>query len=184
MQDLLELRDAAAVQRWHTMRTLRTQSVGEHSFGVAQLVLWVCPNHSRRLLEAALAHDLPELHTGDIPAYVKWRAPQIKSILEKLENDFMWKHDIYHNLDEEERRTLKWCDMMELVLWCHEEIELGNTHHHVRIAIYNVMKLLEELGHPTEKARILYSDVKSKRNANRRLPLPSDNPALGFRIRK
>lgn len=60
------------VKRWHTRRTLREQSVAEHSHQVALLALYLAPdstNNADRLqiLELALVHDAHEVEFGDTP---------------------------------------------------------------------------------------------------------------------
>lgn len=154
MRNLRELRMAAAITRYHTARTLRHQSVGEHSFGVAQLVLYLAPNASQRLLSAALTHDLAELVTGDIPAPVKWDNPTMGAILTDLESKFNEKHGLRYQLSDEELLLLKWCDMAELVLWCIEELEMGNTY--AAPLLNRGLDYLSGLGHPTEQAEELY----------------------------
>jgi 5'-deoxynucleotidase YfbR-like HD superfamily hydrolase len=119
-------RDAGGVKRYHTQRTIRTQTVAEHSFGVCMLIRQVQPDCSRTLLFAALHHDLPELMTGDIPAPAKRAHPQMDTYLEEFEASL---HPLYFNtafLTAEEAALLKWADTMELVLWCLEEWRMGN----------------------------------------------------------
>lgn len=119
-------RDAGNVRRYHTQRTLRAQTVAEHSFGVCMLIRQVWPDCSRNLLFAAMHHDLPELMTGDIPAPAKRAHPQMDAYLEEFEASL---HPLYFNteyMSAEELATLKWADTMELVLWCLEEWRMGN----------------------------------------------------------
>lgn len=119
-------RDAGQVKRYHTQRTLRQQTVAEHSFGVCMLIRQVWPDCSRNILFAAMHHDLPELMTGDIPAPAKRAHPQMDTYLEEFEASL---HPLYYDtvwMDAEEQAVLKWADTMELVLWCLEEWRMGN----------------------------------------------------------
>lgn len=167
MKEIMKLRDAAAVTRWHTMRTQRTQTLAEHSFGVAQLALYIYPQSSAALLSACLWHDLAEYTTGDMPAQVKWRSEAIKNALERLEGEYNREHNLVTSLTKKEKHILKWCDSMELILWCHEELELGNRHPDLMRAIDSVLRLLSESGHPTATAERMYDDI-SKRYTTRR----------------
>lgn len=160
MEKILELRTAGAIQRYHTARTIRTQSVAEHSFGVAQLALLVQPNCSLEVLSAAIHHDLPELVTGDIPAPVKWENPELGTLLKDLENKFNQKHNLGTALSSDDWHLLKWCDMAELVLWCMEELELGNQG--IRPLIVRGINYLEELGHPNTIAKELHDGFKER----------------------
>lgn len=119
-------RDAGGVRRYHTQRTLRSQTVAEHSFGICMLIRQVWPDCSRAMLFAALHHDLPELMTGDIPAPAKRAHPEMDAYLEHFEQSL---HPLYYDTEfmgAEELAVLKWADTMELVLWCLEEYRMGN----------------------------------------------------------
>jgi 5'-deoxynucleotidase YfbR-like HD superfamily hydrolase len=119
-------RDAGAVKRYHTHRTLREQNVAEHSYGVLMLVLQVEPTASQHLIKAVCHHDLPELMTGDIPAPAKRAHPAMDTYLEEFEASLEPLYFSHDWLSEEERALLKWADTMELVLWCLEEWRMGN----------------------------------------------------------
>ena len=123
---LLE-REAADVLRYHTLRTLRQQSIGAHSFGVMQLVLAADPGCRKEVLVAAMRHDYSELFTGDVPAPAKRASAALQGALDDLER--AQPHLAPHPgpFTSKELRLLKWADTMELVLWCLEEHEMGNT---------------------------------------------------------
>jgi hypothetical protein len=124
---MLVLRDAAATTRYHTKRTIRQQDLAAHSFGVMQIIHQVWPECRKVLMTAAMFHDLPEYVTGDIPAPVKRSCPQLATVLEEVERGTA---PLYQDLDltVAEELVLRWSDTMELCLWCHEEIMLGNMY--------------------------------------------------------
>ncbi len=121
------MRDAAAVKRYHTVRTLREQTVGAHTFGVMQLIDQIYPEARKEVYIAAMHHDLPELITGDIPAPMKRQLPRLAVLLEEAEKGTVPLHRDC-GLTAFEEAVLKWCDLMELVLWCLEELYHGNTY--------------------------------------------------------
>ena len=123
---LLE-REAADVLRYHTQRTLRQQSIGAHSFGVMQLVLAADPECRKEVLVAAMRHDYAELATGDVPAPAKRASAALQDALDDLERAQPYLAPHPGPFTAEELRLLKWADTMELVLWCLEEHEMGNT---------------------------------------------------------
>lgn len=68
------------VTRWHTVRTARAQTIGEHSARVALLAVWLGHQlglnrfpalYELETLRLALLHDAPETHYGDVPAPTK-----------------------------------------------------------------------------------------------------------------
>lgn len=125
--ELLFLRDAAAVRRFHTKRTIQTDTLARHSFGVMQLIHFVWPECRKELVLAGMFHDLPEYVTGDIPAPVKRESPQMAVLLEELEKGAGPLYQDFH-LTPAEETVLRWCDMVELALWCTEEVTLGNRY--------------------------------------------------------
>lgn len=125
MNALKELYDAGSVTRFHTKRTIRTQTIGEHSWGVAMILLQIC-KPSAELLKAALYHDLAESVTGDTPATAKWSSYELKTSLQKLEDNFNKRLGLDLILSIEEEELLRWADMLELIMYCQTEVELGN----------------------------------------------------------
>lgn len=128
-------RDAGAVKRYHTKRTLRVQSVAEHTFGMLMLVKQVLEQHDEVyseadvfwLYNAIMHHDLPELYTGDVPAPIKRAHPELGPLLDSIEKDLapLYRDD---TVDPAFVGLIKWADRMELVLWGLEEFRMGNTY--------------------------------------------------------
>jgi 5'-deoxynucleotidase YfbR-like HD superfamily hydrolase len=138
-----ELRDTAFVPRWAIVRTLRQQSVAEHSYFVAlyaqriaHVLEWQGPMD--KLLTNALYHDLDEILSGDIasPAkqvikkasgvgynlFVKWlfqqtekRVPYYAGCVEGMGE---WEKDI--------TAITKTADILEAVLFLCDEEFMGN----------------------------------------------------------
>jgi hypothetical protein len=127
LEEAMLYRDAGAVKRYHTVRTVRQQDLSAHTHGVLMLIKQVYPECSRHLLIAAMHHDLPELITGDVPAPVKRSSPGLAVVLEELEKGAA---PLYQDmgLTPFEECVLKWCDTFELVLYCMEEVLMGNDY--------------------------------------------------------
>ena len=120
--------NGAAVQRFHTTPPLRPQTDGAHSFGVA----WWCwllteGQCSRQLLLAALAHDLAEHVTGDVPAMVK-RQNNIGVQLDALEAIQLGSVGLEFEITDAERRVLDLADALDGMMFCAAERKLGNRH--------------------------------------------------------
>jgi 5'-deoxynucleotidase YfbR-like HD superfamily hydrolase len=126
MADRLRLlRTAASVKRLHTRRTIHSQTVGEHTFGVLGLLFEVC-EPSIELVKAALYHDVPEAITGDVPSPAK-RVYAIKEAFEAFEDDIELVYSLTTTLTPLEQRLLRFCDVMELIIFATEEAEMGNA---------------------------------------------------------
>ena len=127
LQKAMLFRDAGAVKRYHTCRMARQQDLAAHTHGVAMLVLQVFPECSKNLLVATLHHDLPELVTGDIPAPTKRGSVVLTLELERMEQGTAPLY-VDMGLSPFEECVLKWCDTFELVLFCMEDLLMGNVY--------------------------------------------------------
>jgi len=68
---------ASGVTRWHIVRTVRPQSLAEHTFDVtmiARAVAKIAGYDDYEITKAALLHDLDEIITGDFPTPTKQKA--------------------------------------------------------------------------------------------------------------
>lgn len=160
-QRVVQQRASMAVKRCHVMRTLRQQTVGEHSGAVAMLVALVAPQASAQLLRAALHHDMHERATGDMPTTAKWMFPDLKAAMSKAEEQWNRENDYQDEdlLSPRDFQILRFCDYMEFLLWCSEEYELGNRF--IVEGIVNIIGALDGIGAPTEIAGSLYQDARA-----------------------
>ena len=144
------MRAGGSVQRYHTARTVRSQTNADHSWGVAALVAQVYPEASSTLFRAALFHDVSETFTGDIPTPARRDHPA----LAEAEHDASTHYNVMLGLEfpltPKEYDVLKWCDLMELLMWCAEDARLGNTF--VVSMLHNGVKYLNEKEAPTQEA--------------------------------
>jgi len=142
------VRHSGQVKRCHTVPTLQTYNVAEHSFNAIVIAQTICSEldyrmehtigATRTLVELSdsnitqyiLLHDLAEGYTGDIPANVK-KETAIKSILDEMESK--WGEEnvpTYMNvsLSQQEYVVAKLADTLELCMFCKDEITMGNRH--------------------------------------------------------
>jgi 5'-deoxynucleotidase YfbR-like HD superfamily hydrolase len=122
---ICKLREAAAVKRYHTKRTIRTQNLADHTYGILQIILAVDPQPSLNLIKAAMHHDLAEVLTGDIPAPAKRMFPDLREALQSAEHSDGQLSPVFE-LTDDEQALLKWADTAELCFWCLEEYLMGN----------------------------------------------------------
>lgn len=152
------LRNAGYVRRYHTVQTIGHQTVAEHSFNVAMILLDLTNGKAHAdLLKAALYHDLPEVFTGDIPATAKWASPPLVQSLKLLEDVFDSDYNLVVNLSEDDKKLLKFADMAELVMYSLDQLRLGNRNM-ISIAERGV-NYLEEMQFVGAKALQLMNDL-------------------------
>lgn len=149
-------RDAADVKRMHTMRTIRGQTVGAHSFNVMVLIQHVAPDCRKEVLVAAMRHDFTELHTGDIPAPIKRLHPRLKPLLEDIESGLApLTRGV--DLDPQEEALVNWADKVELLLWCREEYMMGNRY--VNDVIDRLIEWVSTAPAPCPMAKDFFSEL-------------------------
>jgi 5'-deoxynucleotidase YfbR-like HD superfamily hydrolase len=113
-------------KRFHTVRTIGQNTVGEHSFSVVWLIyLLTGGTASAKLLMAGATHDLAEHVAGDMPSPSK-RALGIGAELNELEEKMLEDHGLLFPISKKEQRTLKLADMFSGMLFCVSERSLGN----------------------------------------------------------
>lgn len=108
------------VERWHTMPTMGRQTVGHHTARMMMLCWQVVPIPREELLFRILIHDAAEVHTGDIPAPVKWGMPKE---VEQWMRDKEWaalQHlgvEDYPRLEEWEEWMVAFLDITEAMTY-------------------------------------------------------------------
>lgn len=116
------------VERYHTVRTLTTETVGHHSHGVAALTILLSQGKQMNpfILIAALYHDLAEHQTGDIPSPAK-REYGIGDQVSELEDRLLASVGLaMPELTKAEQRVLKLADIAQGAIFCVREMQLGN----------------------------------------------------------
>lgn len=159
MSSLDERLSAGLISRYHTVDCPRKQSVAEHSWGVAVILMEIVPTQyigDYALLRAALVHDMAELHTGDVPAHVKWANPTLKAELDRIETKVEQEMGVEIDLDPGRYQLLKVADLLELVYHAVRQLRLGNTNYRV-VFDRGVEWLLEHKDWMPEKAATFLS---------------------------
>lgn len=126
---LRRLRRLVHVPRWTTIPTIRKQSVGEHSFQVAVIAVWLLEamhgielessEEASGIVAAAVFHDEAEAVTGDLPSPLK-RA--LRGSIETFEAQI--GADL--RLPDRVAALLKLADLLEALLFIREEQSMGN----------------------------------------------------------
>lgn len=106
------------VRRWHTHANLN-QTVADHSWGVAAILLLIHPDPSQSLLREAIFHDCGELIIGDIPAPSKLALiADLREALAKEEDSARLKMGIPRQpLTAEEAVWLEMADKLEAYIF-------------------------------------------------------------------
>ena len=126
-----DIRLAGQVMRYHTWPHLRQQSVGEHSWQVARILLSIAPGHIG-LLKHAILHDIGEIGVGDVPYPVKTQNDLLGNLFNDIEEGVIeelcgrWNIHSGHHLTDQERWVFKLAEFIEMWEWGLEEVIRGN----------------------------------------------------------
>ena len=132
IESLEFLYNGGRTKRFHCFDMNAPQNVAEHSFYVAGLCLLMYSEgeveNARlgKLIAAAVVHDLAEHKTGDVQSPAKRRNPELKEILDNLEDDYLKESDLFIQLGIEDKRRLKMADNLDGLMTCVRERRLGN----------------------------------------------------------
>ncbi len=140
------LREASNVRRCHTLPHHGEYTVGKHSYDAAMLLMVLHPTASVQLLQAVLVHDCGERWTGDTPAPAKWEDGELGKRLQQLENRCLSKLGLTIQLTTLERKWLAAVDILELLLWCKDQIALGNVN--ASVVVGNIASYLDKMDLP------------------------------------
>lgn len=167
MYKFADIYRAGRTKRYHTRDTHNIQTVAEHSWGVAMILLHVFPQATPEMVLIALAHDLPEADTGDLPAPFKWANPAVVPHLEKAEASWFSKHGLSHSMSSLASDIIRYCDIAELVMFCLREIRSGNIDmidilDRGVVVMNNLAKELKDTGNITEFTRFLNKEVEDE----------------------
>lgn len=112
--------EAGRVTRYHAVPTVAAQNIGHHSWGVAIIAIYICPNIHRDLLFECLMHDSAELFTGDVPFTVKRDNADIKERFDAMEDTARVFELLLTpiKLDDHDKAVLKMADTLEGFVWC------------------------------------------------------------------
>lgn len=118
---------AGDVKRYHTWPVHHQQSVAHHSWNVARILLEIWPSAPREAIIYAITHDMGEVATGDVPFPVKRENPDLKAIMDRLEDGALRTMGVrVPELDEHWSRVLKICDLLEMMEFGIAEQVAGN----------------------------------------------------------
>lgn len=125
--NMLLLRRAGGVKRYHVRPIIGEDTVGNHTWGALVLLYKLVENPSPEMVRYMVFHDVAEVLTGDIPADAKWRWQNLTNALcvaEAAANHELGV--VLPELTEAELRMCKAADMLDLLWFCFEQRRFGN----------------------------------------------------------
>lgn len=118
---------AGQVERYHVWPTIRKQTVAEHVWQVLRIYVELFGTPEPDVWQYILHHDSGELVTGDLPFPLKARHPDLKKMMDGLEDDALAGMGIGTiPLTSEQKWKMKVCDLLEMLEFGLQEMSLGN----------------------------------------------------------
>ena len=123
---LTNSRLAGQVERYHTWPTIRKQTVAEHTWQILRIYLELF-GVDADVWKYILHHDSGEIRTGDLPFPLKSQNPDLKKIMDDLEDDALAAMGVGTiPLTSEQKWRIKVCDLLEMLEFGLQEMVLGN----------------------------------------------------------
>jgi 5'-deoxynucleotidase YfbR-like HD superfamily hydrolase len=128
-QILRTSRFAGSVKRWHVWPTLQQQTVADHSWHLMRIWFALWGPMPPEISTYFIWHDAGELFVGDFPFPVKQKSPELKRIIDELEEQAVLDMGgVIASLTEEQRQKVKLCDYLEMYEFGLQEMSLGNKY--------------------------------------------------------
>lgn len=164
-----------SLKRYNNIPRVKQESLAEHQFYIAIITMKLLelvdiPLESKYvLLNYVLIHDIQELYTGDIPHNVKMDNPELKKLIEEIEDNWLSESifsavnlsfKTFVDRDESLMLLFKLADHMQVVMYTLEEIEYGNKHHEIYDIYKSANHLCEEIVAKLKQKRVLKGSFK------------------------
>lgn len=155
------------IMRYNDVYCINRESVAEHSFFVASIVMKLHESYHFNLgvaLAMAITHDWPEAVIGDITVKVKKAFPGIADAVSEAEREVMSRHfsfsEAYWDSFEDnlsiEARIAHYADVLQCLYYSDKEIKLGNKGymHTVHTSTLQRLEVMEYALHEYKKEKL------------------------------
>ena len=125
------------IKRYSTVHTIREESVAEHGYFVAAIVMKLHEYYNFDLgvaVQVAIAHDIPEMELNDVPRLIKNKYPAIAKAFKECEQEVKSQLppsvqvalDIYAETMPMESKIVHYADAIQCEQFSLTEVKLGN----------------------------------------------------------
>lgn len=134
--------------RYNTRSKIKEETVADHTCFVSILSLKILSQLGitddkiiKNTLILSVLHDIPESCTSDVPYDVKDRNPELRKLLEKLEDEYYNKYwanfsEALEAKDELPGLIVKLADVYSVFQFCYSEINLGNKNEDMKEILF------------------------------------------------
>lgn len=160
-------RHAGQVLRFHTWPVHRQQTVGEHSWQIARIMVTIWPECPRMLLLHAVTHDVGEM-AGDVPYPFKRNNPNLKREMTLSEAGVhrsmtaRWNLPRPQEMPEVYHQFFKMCEYIEMWEYGLMEQNMGNRYGTIVATRMQLAActLIGKMPEDIQRAARIYCDVR------------------------
>ena len=145
------------IKRYSTVHTIREESVAEHGYFVAAIVMKLHEDYTFNLgfaIQVAIAHDMPEMELNDVPRLIKNKYPRIAAAFKECEQEVkeqlpmavQFALDEYELNSSIEAKIVHYADAIQCEQFSLTEVKLGNKGYMEAVLI----KSRERISHYTK----------------------------------
>jgi len=147
-----------SITRYNNLSRVLNESVAEHSFFVALIVIKLFECYDFNLLKSlsmATVHDLPEIYITDMPHNVKSSFPDLALILASAESAVVQKkfsgtiRKSLKSLSKDKKSVevyiVELADILSCIQYSEKEISLGNSTESMHLVLKESNKRIEEV---------------------------------------
>jgi 5'-deoxynucleotidase YfbR-like HD superfamily hydrolase len=134
----MQMLNLAHIKRYSVVPRIHDESIAEHSFFVASIVLKLADDYEFDVGPAigmAIVHDWTESYTDDITVLTKRKYPEIAKVIEEIEpkiakEEFspmvllLWQE--YKAMETPEALIVKYADIIQVIQYAQAEVNMGN----------------------------------------------------------
>ena len=125
---LVAQREGGRVRRCHAMpHVIGEQDNAQHTFNMLILAYGLHPCPSPELIKAITFHDLHERYAGDLPMTAKKLNPKLRAEYERVCKSIDLRIGTEVGMAVDDRRWLRALDGLEYLLWCGDQLIMGNN---------------------------------------------------------
>ena len=158
------------LKRYNNMPRIKSESLAEHQYycgliliKLKDYIINLSYVHFSILLQYVLVHDIGELYTGDIPHNVKEDYPDLRKLLERIENEKINSFgfsDILKEVEKDEKlkALFKLCDTIQVVQYCENEKRLGNFSQDMTLIREEALRLVKKQVNWLKEHKLLADD--------------------------
>ena len=137
---------AGSIVRYHNRPTAQRQTVGEHTWRVLVIYTELYGMPRAEVYQNIIYHDVPEIITGDIPFMAKRYYPELKKILNQIEQKYDATYLHLPAITEEEVAQIKVADLLEMLFFAIDDYHMG-----CQFSSDIVINIMEVIGNEDDK---------------------------------